>query len=101
MKNTIIAAMLMVTFMLCLALARQQRLLLSHELYSWQDAHGNWEFSLLYTTSMTKTAKIIFDQQTVLRGIKRLEERMKGLPSGTEIVWIESVPGGDRPRAKG
>jgi hypothetical protein len=50
---------------------------------------------------MTKTAKIIFDQQTVLRGIKRLEERMKGLPSGTEIVWIESVPGGDRPRAKG
>ena len=29
----------------------------THELYSWQDAKGGWNFSLLYTTDRQKTAE--------------------------------------------
>jgi len=74
---------------------------MGYELYSWQDSTGGWNFSISYNTSREKTVKEVFNQKTVLRGVDQLKRRLSKLPNGASVFWLDRIPTGTRPKAKG
>lgn len=77
---------------LCAAqIGTQREIHLTYELYSWQDAKGNWSFCLLYTTNRQKTVQEVFNKKTALRGISKLKRRIDILPAHSDIVWFDRL----------
>jgi hypothetical protein len=66
------------------------------ELYSWHPAAG-WHFSLLPGTDRDKTIRETTNPQVALAGVEKLKTVLRGLPPGTEVIWVnhatEPVPG--------
>jgi hypothetical protein len=78
-----------------------QKTPMSYELYSWQDLKGVWKFCLLYNTSSEKTVKEVFSKKTELQGTDQLKRRISELPAGASISWVDRIPSGTGPKAKG
>lgn len=78
-----------------------QKTPMNYELYSWQDSTGGWSFSVLYNTSSEKTVKEVFNKKTELRGVDQLKHRISELPAGASISWVDRLPTGTKPKAKG
>jgi hypothetical protein len=74
---------------------------MAYELYSWQDSSGGWNFCVLYNTSSGKTVQQVFSKKTELRGIDQLKRRISQLPAGSSISWVDRLPSGTGPKAKG
>lgn len=74
---------------------------MAYELYSWQDADGGWNFCVLYNTSSQKTVQQVFSKKTELRGVDQLKHRISELPAGASISWVDRLPSGTGPKAKG
>lgn len=58
------------------------------ELYSWRPTGGDWHFNLLPGTDRDKTIQEIANPQTAIVGAKNLKNRLKKLPPGEEVVWV-------------
>jgi hypothetical protein len=71
------------------------------ELYSWQDAKEVWNFSRLPNTSSEKSVEEVFDKRFLLVGINNLKNRLSTLPGKSKIFWLDRVPSGSGPKAKG
>jgi hypothetical protein len=78
-----------------------QKTPMAYELYSWQDSSGGWNFSLLYNTSSEKTVQQVFNKKTELRGVDQLKHRISELSAGAGISWVDRLPSGTGPKAKG
>jgi hypothetical protein len=74
---------------------------LGYELYSWQKGSGEWDFCILYTTNIEKTVRQVFDEKTTLHGPDELKRKLDTLPEGTRVHWLDRVPLGASPKAKG
>jgi hypothetical protein len=89
----------------CLCSAQQPssgvRPQMGYELYSWQEANGVWRFQLLFNTSAEKTPKEVFNKKTAIKGVEKLNERIAQLPEGSTIFWLNRVPSGTKPKARG
>jgi hypothetical protein len=72
-----------------------------YELYSWQGAERDWEFCVLFNTDSEKSVKQVFDKRTTLKGVDRLKHRLSELPEGASVFWLNRIPLGTRPKAKG
>lgn len=72
-----------------------------YELYSWKDAEGVWSFCVLYNTSSEKTVDEVFSEKTRLRGLEALKRKIAGLPEGASVFWVDRLPSGFGPKAKG
>lgn len=73
---------------------------MGYELYSW--SHGaDWNFSLLYNTSSEKTVKQVFAKKSLIHGVELLKAKMSTLPKGSTIFWVDRIPSGTGPKAKG
>jgi hypothetical protein len=74
---------------------------IGYELYSWQEASGEWNFCILYTTNIEKTVKQVFDEKRTLRGFVQLKRKLDALPEGARVSWLNRIPLGTGPNAKG
>jgi hypothetical protein len=74
---------------------------MAYELYSWPDSSGGWNFCVLYNTSSEKTVQQVFNKKTELRGVDQLKHRISELPAGASIAWVDRLPSGTGPKAKG
>lgn len=74
---------------------------MAYELYSWQNSSGTWDFCLLYNTSSQKTVKEVFNRKITLQGVEKLKNRISELPAGASIFWVDRLPAGTGPKAKG
>jgi hypothetical protein len=106
MKQTIrLIAVTCFTMMILCALgcpgSAQQKTPMNYELYSWQDSTGDWNFCVLYNTSSEKTIKEVFNKKTELRGVEQLKHRISELSAGSSISWVDRLPSGTGPKAKG
>jgi hypothetical protein len=63
----------------------------TYELYSWQQADGNWNFCVLFTTSSQKTAQEVFSRKCTIHGTRNLKERISLLEPGSTIVWFDRL----------
>ena len=63
----------------------------TYELYSWRNANGGWEFSLLYATNRTKSPEEVFGDKGILRGTNAMVARIDHLSRGSMIVWMDQV----------
>jgi hypothetical protein len=103
------AQLLHLVAMSCLAVflaAAQQgggpvRPAMGYELYSWRGSKGEWEFQLLFNTNSEKTSSEVFNEKTALKGLGKLKRRISELPEGSTIFWLDRVPLGSKPKAKG
>ena len=63
-----------------------------YELYSWPQAGGGWDFSLLASPSgVNIPAESIFNKKVRLNGVTQLERRISRLPKGAGIIWISGI----------
>jgi hypothetical protein len=101
MRGTrLLVALLCTTISMCFS--QNQRVVpMGYELYSWQAPSGHWNFSVLYNTSSEKTVKEVFNPKTVLHGLTRLKQKLRKLPSGATVFWLDRIPSGTGPKAKG
>jgi hypothetical protein len=74
---------------------------MGYELFSWRGAKGEWEFQLLFNTNSEKTSAEVFNEKTALKGFEKLKRRIRELPEGSTIFWLDRVPSGSKPKAKG
>ncbi len=74
---------------------------MGYDLYSWQDAKGEWNFCVLLDTNSQKTVKQVFDKRTALRGVDQLKRKLSELPEGASVLWFNRIPLGPQPKAKG
>lgn len=88
-------------WVLHIPLMAQQQVPMNYELYSWQNSADGWSFCLLYNTSSEKTVKQVFSKRTELRGVDQLKNRILKLPAGASITWVDRLPTGTGPKAKG
>lgn len=72
-----------------------------YELYSWQKSAGEWNFSILPHTSRNKTVKEVFDTRRILKDLDELKAQISKLPEKTTVFWIDRIPLGSAPKAKG
>jgi len=72
-----------------------------YELYSWQEPNGNWDFSLLPSTSREKTVREVVGKENRIEGVEQLEKRISELPEGSTVVALGRLPTGTGPKAKG
>jgi hypothetical protein len=56
---------------------------------------------LRYNTSGEKTVQQVFSEKTRLRGVDQLKHRLSELPAGANVYWVDRLPSGTGPRAKG
>lgn len=71
------------------------------ELYSWQDAKGVWYFNLMPNTSSEKSVDQVIDRKRALVGLNNLKTKLSALPKGSEVFWLDRIPSGSGPKAKG
>jgi hypothetical protein len=55
----------------------------------------------LFNTNSEKTSKEVFNKKTALRGVENLKRRIGELPDRSTIFWLDRVPLGTKPKAKG
>ena len=58
---------------------------LTYQLYSWEDANGGWNFSVLHDTNHQKTVAEVFNPKVTLKGLDQLKRK---LSDGRKIVHI-------------
>ena len=73
---------------------------MGYELYSWR-VDTQWAFCILYNTSREKAVEEVFSKKTLLLGVDQLERRIGELPNGATIFWMDRLPSGSGPKAKG
>jgi hypothetical protein len=54
-----------------------------------------------YTTNIEKTVKQVFDEKRTLRGFDQLKRKLDALPEGARMSWLNRIPLGTGPKAKG
>jgi hypothetical protein len=64
---------------------------LTYELYSWQNQRGGWNFCLLFTTNRQKTVEEVFNKKSTLYGLDALKKRISELPIHSNIVWFDRL----------
>ncbi len=74
---------------------------MAYDLYSWPNSHGGWNFSVLPDSDAENNVELVFDKEKILRGTAELKRRISTLPSGAEIHWLDRIPSGTGPKAKG
>jgi hypothetical protein len=73
---------------------------MGYELYSWP--HGvDWNFSLLYNTNSEKTVEEVFAKRFLIQGLEPLKAKILTLPKGSTIFWLDRIPSGTKPKARG
>ena len=78
-----------------------QKAPLGYELYSWSGTSGEWNFCIRPNTDSEATVEQVFDKKTTLQGVHQLERRISELPPGAKVFWVDRIPSGKGPRAKG
>lgn len=63
-----------------------------YELYSWQDLKGNWNFSLLPSTSSEKSVEVVFNKKATIHGVDQLKAKISKLPEGSTIALLDRLP---------
>jgi hypothetical protein len=58
------------------------------ELYSWQDAKGDWVFALLPGTNRLKSEAEIKEKESQIAGTTELEKHFLRLAEGEEVFWF-------------
>jgi hypothetical protein len=71
------------------------------ELYSWQDADGNWCFSLLTGTNANKAIADVKAESTIIKGFAALKAKLTELAVGESVFWIEDLSDGSAPTGLG
>lgn len=74
---------------------------MAYDLYSWPNSDRGWNFCILPVSGAEKNVELVFDHKTMLRGIVMLKRKISTLPSGSEIHWLDRIPSGTGPKAKG
>jgi hypothetical protein len=74
---------------------------MGYELYSWPGTSGGWNFCVRPNTNSEATVEQVFNKKTVLRSVDQLERRISELPVGAKVYWVDRIPSGEGPRAKG
>ena len=74
---------------------------MGYELYSWPESSDRWNFCIRLNTNSEATVKQVFDKKTVLRGVAQLKRRISELPAGAKVFWVDRIPSGNGPKAKG
>jgi hypothetical protein len=74
---------------------------MDYELYSWPGTGGDWNFCVRPNTNSEATVEQVFNKRTVLRSVAQLERRISELPAGAKVYWVDRIPSGKGPRAKG
>ena len=72
-----------------------------YELYSWPDSHGNWNFSLRPHTNSEATVEQVQSKNAQVHGVDQIDRRISKLPPQARIYWLDRIPTGSGPRAKG
>jgi hypothetical protein len=92
------------TFSVCMSQVQDSRpydIRMGYELYSWPGSSGRWNFCIRPNTSSEATVEQVFNKKTVLRGVAQLKRRISELPSGAKVFWVDRIPSGNGPKAKG
>jgi len=55
------------------------------ELYSWQDAKGNWQFAVLAGTNRLKSAEEV---RVHPLSLTQVEEQISGMAAGEQVLWL-------------
>jgi hypothetical protein len=70
------------------------------EVYSWKDAKGTWQFSVVNGTNEVKTEQQIKNAPTVYTGLDKFTDALKLLAVGEHVSWLRTgVQGFDYPPA--
>ena len=64
-----------------------------YELYSWK-LKGKWHYSLLVGSNRAKSYDEIISRNAERIGSEELEEELKKIPKGEEVVWMGDAPMG-------
>jgi hypothetical protein len=64
------------------------------ELYSWQDAKGEWTFGLFPAISSSGLhPDVIMRKSSALTGQDKLKRAIAALPAGSQIYWLDNSNG--------
>jgi len=74
---------------------------MGYELYSWPGANGDWNFCIRPNTNNEATVAEVFNKRTAIRGVDHLERRISELQADAKVFWVDRIPSGKGPRAKG
>lgn len=81
-----------------LASARPQ----TYELYSWREANGIWNFSVLPSPSgVDIPTETVFAEKFALRGVDKLRRKISALPSGSKVLWMDRISASKSSQAPG
>lgn len=61
------------------------------QLYSWGDANGDWNFSILPDTNRQKTVAEVFNPKVTLKGLEQLKRKLSAMPTGSHVVWFDRL----------
>lgn len=66
----------------------------SYELYSWQDAKGEWDYSLFPAVSNAGLSPgFVMKKESALKGTPALKQALAKIPVGSEIIWLDRTLG--------
>ena len=69
----------------------QEKAPLTYQLYSWEDANGGWNFSVLHDTNRQKTVAEVFNPKVTLKGLDQLKGKLSEMPKGSHVVWFDRL----------
>lgn len=78
---------------LAIASVHGQHSVKGYELYSWK-VKGKWHYSLLVGSNRAKTYDEIISKNAERIGSEELEDELKKIPKGEEVVWMGDAPMG-------
>ncbi len=103
-KGSCYIGLMCMTLSVCLSQVRDRlpyEVRLGYELYSWPRSSGGWNFCIRPNTEREATVEEVFNNEGILRGVDQLKRRISQLPAGAKIFWVDRIPSGNGPRAKG
>ncbi len=62
-----------------------------YELYSWQDAQGAWNFSVLFNTNRQKMPEEVLNAKAALHGVNQLCRAIARRPRSSRIEWFDEL----------
>lgn len=72
----------------------QETARLTYQLYSWEDANGGWNFSVLHDTNRQKTIAEVFSSKATSKGLERLKRKLSEMPEASRLVWFDGLTAG-------
>jgi hypothetical protein len=95
-RKICLAVLICCTVAVCFAVQKhpQPEKIKTFELYSWQDAKGEWTFSLWPATSNAGLhPDVILRPSSALTGQEKIKRSIAKIPSGSEIIWLDHAIG--------